>query len=180
MRWEDSVLGLLEDLEQQAAGLHQAERDAEVAGLSVAEYADIDLCSRLHASVGAELRLRLLGGRMLSGLLTRVGTDFLLLERPGQQWLVRLPAVSRLGGVAVGSVSREALPLSARLGVRSVLRRIADAGGECQLVFSDDSVLEGRIGRVGADFLELRSPTGSAQGDDVVPLESVAAVLGRA
>ena len=67
------MFAVFDDLEQQAAGLHLVERDAEVADLTVAEYSRISLGARLHASLGLELRVRLLGGHQLSGRLARVG-----------------------------------------------------------------------------------------------------------
>ncbi len=57
MSWEASMVALFEDLEQQAAGLRLAERDAEVAELTLAEYSRISLGARLHASLGHDLRL---------------------------------------------------------------------------------------------------------------------------
>ena len=80
MRWERSVLALIDDLEQQAEGLHLQERDLEVADRTRAEYAHVAIASRLHALVGRPVRLRLLGGITLAGTVTRTGADWLLVE----------------------------------------------------------------------------------------------------
>src|SRR4051794_10210086 len=56
MRWEERLLDLFDDLEQQAEGLALIGRDAEVAELSRAEYAQVDLADRLHASEGRSVR----------------------------------------------------------------------------------------------------------------------------
>ena len=63
MGWEESMFAVFDDLEQQAEGLHLTERDADVADLSLAEYSRISLGARLHASLGLELRVRLVGGQ---------------------------------------------------------------------------------------------------------------------
>ncbi|HNO39427.1 MAG TPA: hypothetical protein PKL71_03370, partial [Marmoricola sp.] len=89
MSWERALLDLFEDLEQQAAGLSLAERESEVAELSVAHYADIDLAARLHASVGGQVQLRLLGGQLITGELTQVGADWALLRGLPEEWIVR-------------------------------------------------------------------------------------------
>ena len=57
MRWEERLLDLFDDLEQQADGIALAERDALVAEQSRAEYAAVTLADRLHASVGTRLLL---------------------------------------------------------------------------------------------------------------------------
>ena len=62
MSWEESMFAVFDDLEQQAEGLHLVERDAEVADLTMAEYSRISLGARLHASLGRDLRVRLVGG----------------------------------------------------------------------------------------------------------------------
>jgi len=80
VRWERSVLALIDDLEQQAEGLHLQERDLEVADRTHAEYAHVGFGSRLHALVGRPVRLRLLGGINLAGTVTRTGADWLLVE----------------------------------------------------------------------------------------------------
>ena len=76
MRWPDRdderpdpVLGMLDDLELQAEGLHLAERAVEVDELSTAQYAEIVLVARLHASVGTTVRVGMSHGTELHGRL---------------------------------------------------------------------------------------------------------------
>ena len=65
MRWEYQLGDLFDDLEQQAEGLALTERDALVAEQSRAEYAQVDLTARLHASRGTRLVLQVSGvGRL--------------------------------------------------------------------------------------------------------------------
>ena len=46
MSWHESMFAVFDDLEQQAEGLHLAERDAEVADLTLAEYTRVTLAAR--------------------------------------------------------------------------------------------------------------------------------------
>ena len=71
MRWEERLLDLFDDLEQQAEGLALAERDALVAEQSRSEYAAVALADRLHASVGTRLLLDVGGFGALDGRLVR-------------------------------------------------------------------------------------------------------------
>ncbi len=182
MRWERSVLALIDDLEQQAEGLHLQERDLEVADRTRAEYAQVGLASRLHALADRPVRLRLLGGITLAGTVTRTGTDWLLLEDDvARAWIVRHAAVAVLQGAPARAVSADALGVLRRLPLRAVLRRLADDDADCLLHLVDGSRVEGRLLRLGEDFAELRlSGDVPAEGYDVVPLAAVAAVQERA
>lgn len=171
--WHD-VLALLDDLEMQAAGLHLAERAAEVDALSVAEYAEVPLAGRLHASSGREVRVALSDDLELRGRLVRAGHDWFVVEQAQTAWFVHVPAVRLVTGLDPHSVPEEARPLSARLSLRSVLRRLAEERRECALHLHGGRVVQGGLARVGADFVELR--TGEPPDLVVVPLASVVVV----
>ena len=127
MSWEGALVALFDDLEQQAAGMHLAEREAQVAEMAAAEYARVDLAERLHASLGRELQATLRGGRQLAGRLARVGEDwFLLVEPSAREWIVRHDGVTSVTGLAVGADSRETWSVVDRLSLRSVLRSVAE------------------------------------------------------
>ena len=64
-------------------------------------------------------------------------------------------------------------PVTARLGLGSVLRRLGEARAETVLHRVDGSLLRGLLGRVGADFVEVAAADGSL---DVVPFAALAAV----
>lgn len=180
MIWEESVLSLLDDLEQQAAGLHLAEREAEVGERSVAEYAQVSLGSRLHASLGRALRVRLVGGRRLSGRLVSTGADWLLLEDDhGSEWVLPRVGLSSVEGLSARSVNEDAWPLRTRLSLRSVLRRIAREQSECVVHLCDEGQVSGRLGRVGRDFLEMHNEGDLGDGATAVPFEVVAAIQDR-
>jgi hypothetical protein len=179
MGWEESMFAVLDDLEQQAAGLHLVERDAEVADLTVAEYAGISLGARLHASLGLELRVRLVGGRQLSGRLARIGKDWMLLVDRSGQWIVRFDGVAALTGLSARADSEETWSVMDRLTLRAVLRRLSSVSEPCQVHFVDDQQVAGRVGRVGRDFFELLVGEGPDRTVQVVPVISVCALQGR-
>ncbi|MDQ6688810.1 MAG: hypothetical protein M3Z50_14660 [Actinomycetota bacterium] len=180
MSWEESVLSLFEDLEQQAAGLQLAEREAEVGERSVAEYAQVSLGSRLHASLGRALRVRLVGGRHLQGRLVSAGAEWLLLEDDhGSEWVLPSAGLSSVEGLSSRSVNEDAWPLPTRLSLRSVLRRIARGQADCVVHLRDDGQVSGRLGRIGRDFVEMHADGDRGTGTTAVPLEVVAAIQGR-
>ena len=178
---EGSLHGLFEDLEQQAEGLHLAERDAEVTDRSRAEYAQVTLTARMHASVGRNLSLRVQGIGRLEGLLVRVGSDWCLLrtETTGQEWVVRLDAFVEVRGLSPRAVSEPARSVLARLGLGSALRHVAESGSVVVLDCVDGSQRRGTLVRVGADFVELAGGTphrASDPGGCVLPFAALAAI----
>jgi hypothetical protein len=179
MGWEESMFAVFDDLEQQAAGLHLAERDAEVADLTVAEYSRISLGARLHASLGLDLRVRLVGGHQVTGRLVRVGEDWMLLVDRSGEWIVRYAGVVTLGGLSSRADSEETWSVMDRLTLRAVLRRMSGVSEPCLVHFCDDQQLEGRVGRVGSNFFELYVGVGPERTVQVVPVTSVSALQGR-
>jgi hypothetical protein len=175
MRWEERLLAMFDDLELQAEGLALAERDAEVAELARSEYAEVDLTARLHASVGGRLTVTLRGVGTVQGDLLRVGADWFLLASTAQEWMVRVAALRAARGVAGGAIAAPARPVTARLGIGSALRRVADAGGEVTVLGQDGSGTSGRLRRVGADFVELAG-SGPGATTELVPFAAMAAV----
>jgi hypothetical protein len=177
MRWEERLLDLFDDLEQQAEGLALAERDALVAEQSRAEYVGVDLAARLHASTGGSVRVDVTGLGTLDGRVLRTGDGWCLLEVAGREWIVVLAAVTALRGLRDGGVVAGARPLTARLGLGSALRGVAEGGSEVVLHRRDGTVLRGGLGRVGADFVELwpgADPGETAGAVVVLPFVAVA------
>jgi hypothetical protein len=176
--WETELLALFDDLEQQAEGLALVQRDAEVAELARAEYAEVGLDARLHASVGTVVEIGVLGAGVLRGRLAGAGAGWCLLAdgapaASGHEWVVPVEAMASARGLATGARPEAARPLAARLGVASVLRRVAEAREEVLVVRRDGEGRRGRIGRVGADFLEVLSPDA---GVELVPFRALGAV----
>lgn len=177
-RWEQSVLGMLDDLEMQAEGLQLAERAVEVGELSVAQYAEVELVGRLHGSVGRTVRVGTLDGLELHGRLTATGADWILVSDPhGGVAFVQLTSVAVLVGLAPSALPDAARPLTARLTLRSALRGLAEDRRPCTVHLRGGRTVNGNLIRVGADFAVVRQ---SGTGEQLtVPLAGIAVVRGR-
>lgn len=176
MSWDERLGELFDDLEQQAEGLALSQRDAEVAELVRAEYAQVDLTARLHGSLGHRLLLDVDGLRVLDGVLGRVGSGWCLLDSGAREWVVRLDAVRSLRGLGERVVRAQARPLAARLGLASALRSVAQAQVDAVLHRVDGSATRGRLERVGSDFVDLRVGDRDAGYLETVPFVALAAV----
>ncbi len=152
--WEERLLALFDDLEQQADALLGTEREMEVAERARSEYAAVTLSTRLMAAREQDVSLGVEGVGPVTGRLHRVAADWCLLGSRGQDWIVRLAAVGMVRGLPPRAVSEAAWPVTARLGVGSALRRVAEDGEECRLRLRDGTAYDARLGRVGADFVE--------------------------
>lgn len=173
MAGENELFDFLDDLEAEAEGLHHAERAGEVADRGRAEYAEVTLASRLMASVGDELVLAVTGAGTLAGRLERVGSGWLHLSGGGGHWLARTAAVVDVRGASTRSVPEVAWSPLDRLGLGAALRRLADVQTDVVVHAHDGSRREGRVARVGADFVELRTPAGQVS---LVAIAHVAAL----
>lgn len=181
MGWESELFDLFDDLEAHADSLWQSDREAELADRAHSEYAQVTLASRLMASVDARVSLDLPHLGRLSGTLRRVGEDWCLLAVPSQgqrvqEWIVALRHVVAVHGASPRSVPELAWSPWHRLGMRSALRRLADAGTECLVDLVDGTRHEGVVRRIGADFTEVRVVGGS---DVLVASAAVVAVRSR-
>ena len=180
MSWESRLVDLFDDLEQQAAGLALQARDAEVAEAGRAQYAEVELLGRLHASLGRSVVTELHGAGQVSGRLARVGRGWALLvpeEAPGQEWLVNLGALLETRGLSPRTSAEAGWGVATRVSIGSALRRVAEAPEACLLSLTDGSTRRGRLGRVGADFVELvRDGTPSPRDAGLVPFGALALV----
>jgi hypothetical protein len=154
--WDEQLFAFLDDLEQRARALYDADRASELADRSRSEYAAVSLVSRLMASMDDDLTLEVLGVGPVGGRLRRVGPDWCLVHGSAQDWVVRLDAVRSVEGVSERSVPEVAWSPVSRLGLASALRRLADTGADCRVHAVDGTVRDGRLTRVGADFAEMR------------------------
>lgn len=173
---DDELFGFLDDLEQQARALYDAERESELADRRRSVYAAVTLVSRLMASVDHVVTLDVWGCGAVNGLLGRVGPDWCLVHSAAQRWVVRLAALKAVEGGSDRSVPEVAWSPVDRLGLGSALRRLADAQTPCRLHAVDGTVRDGRLARVGADFVELLTGEGRTL---LVARQSLAAVQSR-
>lgn len=169
---------LFEDLEQQAAGLELAERDAELSDRARGEYATVTLADRLHASVGREVTLTLRCGERLGGTLVAAGAGWCSVSLPdGAAWLVRVPAIALARGLSPRSLPEPARPVAARLGFGSALHRAAEAAPEIVVRLASGPPLHARARRVGADFVEVAAAeAGSRESSIVLAFSAVEAI----
>ena len=125
MAWEDDLFALFDDLESQASALYAAERDADVADRSRAEYQNVTLASRAMASVDTVVTLGIEGLGPVTGMIARVADGWLLLAAGDHDWVVNLAALTTVQGASVRSIPEVAWSPLTRLGLGSALRRIS-------------------------------------------------------
>lgn len=159
---------VFDNLEQQLLGLSLEERAAAVVEVGTAAYADVTTTGRLHASVGRTVALSCLGDHRFGGVLERAGADWIVLGDDASGWLVRATAITGIEGLADRSLPEEARPVTARLSFSSALRSL----DEVVVVRADGTRVGGRVGRVGADFLEIAHERRQV----VVPFAAIVAV----
>jgi hypothetical protein len=181
MRWD----ALFADLVAQADSRENFRRSAEIDERARIEVGSLALLDRLHPALGCWLRLRCVGPLALSGVLSRVGRDWLLLdEGDGREAVVALHAVLGIGGLGrLSAAPGHRRVADSRLGIRHVLRRIAGDRSSVRLWLVDGSMLSATIDRVGGDFVEtaihaLGEPRRRADVREIqlVPLAAVAVV----
>jgi hypothetical protein len=154
--WDERLFAFLDDLEQQAQALYDADRESELADRARSEYAAVTLVSRVMASLDHEVVLDVRGVGTVAGRLQRAGPDWCLVHGSAQDWVVRLGAVRSVEGASERSVPDVAWSPVSRLGLGSALRRLADTGTACRVHSIDGTVWESCLTRVGADFVEAR------------------------
>lgn len=178
MGWEDELFALFDDLEGEAGALYAADREAEVADRSRAEYQHVTLASRLMASTGTEVTLTVEGIGPVAGAVERVAGSWLLMSAGEHDWVVNLAGVLAVQGASVRSIPEVAWSPLTRLGLGSALRRISESGERCLLHLRDGNSHEGTLRRIGADFCEL------AEGEErrvvLVAFSALAAAQSRA
>ncbi len=151
----EALAELLDELAGQANAVLGQELLLEVAEQARAEYATVTLASRLMATLGAEVTMQVAGIGTVAGRLERCAATWCHLDAGTRQWLVVQDHLVAVDGVNPRSVPEGAWPATARLGLGSALRRLADDGRSAHLHLSDGTRLEVRWGRVGNDFVEV-------------------------
>ena len=159
---------LMDDLEAQAEAAYDLERHIDLADRSRAEYAAVTLASRLAASLGSEVTLRVIGVGAVEGRLDRVGPDWCAVSTssgggpglPRQDWVLSLGAIALVRGASERSLPEVAWSPVAKLGLGSALRRLAEDGRRCVVRLRDGAAHDVVLHRVGADFVEARAGAG--------------------
>jgi hypothetical protein len=153
MRWQN----LFADLAAQFDAAEAAASAGELASRTRAEVGAIRMVDRVGGSLGTALTLRCRGARVVAGVASEVGADWMLLtDEQGRELLVAARSVLAVQGLGPST----AAPVTdgvvfSRLDLRWALRAVARNRSAVQVVLEDGAVLTGTIDRVGADFLEL-------------------------
>lgn len=178
MNDDAELFEVLADLEAHAETVHHLERVAEVADRSRTEYHAVLLEARLMASLGAPVTLTLHGAGTVHGTLTRVGDGWCRLEAGAVVWTLRTPAVLTTRGLSGRAVPRLAWSRVDTVGLGSPLRAHADAADVCTFHLVDASTVEGRVERVGGDFLEVAPGAAGGRTPEPTVLVQLTALAG--
>ncbi len=155
MRWD----ALFADLEAEVQAEEALERRAEVVDRIRSELGRLRLVDRLAPALGSPgpLRIGISGHPSLSGALTGLGADWLLVAQAGgSESLVALAAVQLIQGLSHASAEPGwEGKVGARLDLRVALRRLVRDRSAVTVRLTSADALTGRLARVGADHVEL-------------------------
>ena len=179
------LFDFLADLEARAGAVLHRDRAEQVRDRARTAYAEVTLESRLMASLDATVSCEVRGVGRLSGTVSRVGAGWCEVATTDRTWCLDVSAVRTLRGASARAVPREAWHPADRLGLPSVLRRLAEEERQCVVHLDDGARREGVVTRVGADFFEVAragdpssgSPSGQGSGDgELLALAGVSAL----
>ena len=154
-RADAGLFDFLADLEARAGAVLHRDRAEQVRDRARTAYAEVTLESRLMASLDVTVSCEVRGVGRLTGTVSRVGAGWCELTATDRTWCVDVRAVRTLRGASSRAVPREAWHPADRLGLPSVLRRLAEEERRCMVHLDDGSRREGVVARVGADFVEV-------------------------
>jgi hypothetical protein len=186
MRWDS----LFSDLEAQFLAERALDREAEITERARVELAGIELADRLRGSTGTEIKVELVDGSTIRGVLSHAGSGWLVLTEGVRQWLVPCAAVLRYEGL--GRLAKVAPPRMQRaLGMAAALRALSRDRAELAVHLATKSEggskLQGVIDRVGRDHFDLAivphgevRRAGNVAAVMTIPFVSVAAIASAA
>ncbi|SDF42056.1 hypothetical protein SAMN05660662_2140 [Blastococcus aurantiacus] len=180
MRWQQ----LFADLEARFDAEQEAAERAETSSRARHELGSLRFVDRLGGAVGSPVVLLCRGAGQVSGSLSEVGSDWLLLDDAGRELLVATAAVRAVTGLGRRTaVVEDTGTVAGRLDLRRALRGLARDRATVQVVLDEGTALHGTIDRVGADYLELAEHpadlhrrAGAVQGVRTVLVDAVAVV----
>jgi len=150
MRWDR----LFDDLQAQLDAGEQ--RELEVSDRTRRERALVGLHERLIAHRGQGIELRLAAGVLVSGLVADAGSDWLLVDDPGDRGsLVPFAAIVAVNGLGVRAATGAGMAIAKRFGLGYALRGLSRDRAVVSLTDIGGSVTTGTIDAVGADALDL-------------------------
>jgi hypothetical protein len=153
MRWQQLFDDLQSQFEAEEAAAERAEHSSRVR----AEVGAVLLVERLGGALGLPVGMGVRGAGHVTGVLTGIGPDWVLLEDDqGREQLVALATVRTVAGLGRRTAAPEpAGAVRARLDLRRALRGLVRDRAPVQVVLDDGGSLTGTLDRVGVDHVEL-------------------------
>lgn len=154
MRWD----ALFEDMEAQLASEHLLGLESEISERARVETAGIELSDRLRGAIGQKIDVKLRSGTLVSGTLSHVGSEWLVLDEGRHQWLVPGEAVLTYQGLGRQARASQSKTVQ-RLGLASALRMLSRDRSEVAVHLlgstSEERAMRGVVDRVGKDHFDL-------------------------
>ncbi len=152
MRWDR----LFDDLQAQLDADGQRELDLEVSDRIRRERAQVGLHERFIAHAGQHIELRLAAGVRVCGRVADAGSDWLLVDEPGDRGsLVPFGAIVSVNGLGGRAAVGPGLATAKRFGLGYALRGLSRNRSVVSLTDIGGSVTTGTVDAVGADALDL-------------------------
>ena len=152
MRWDR----LFDDLQAQLDSGGQRELDLEVSDRTRRERAQVGLHERLIAHRGLGVELRLAAGVLVSGTVVDAGSDWLLIDDPGDRGsLVPFRAIVAISSLGIRAAAGPGVATAKRFGLGYALRGLSRDRSVVSLTDIGGAVTTGTIDAVGADALDL-------------------------
>jgi hypothetical protein len=148
MRWSH----LFDDLEAQMSRADREAFEAEVRERADAERATVTLASVLAASAGDAVKVTLVDGSRVDGVVADAAAQWLTIASGARETLVPQSAISVLEGPR--SAAPEPGPVARRLSLGHALRALA-SDGTAVVINAHGATTRGRIVAVGADYVVL-------------------------
>lgn len=153
---------LFADLEARLDALAAVERAGEVAERARIESAGVSLAERLAGSLGQTLRIRCLPSARVVGAVRRVGPDWVLIDDGAREAVVRTAAIVTITGLTRVVAAPD--QVTARLGLRHVLRGLARDRAGLRIDLVDGTAVSATVDRVAADHVDIAvHPIGEAR-----------------
>jgi hypothetical protein len=166
MRWDH----LFADLEGQLAAERAANFQADVAEMTRAERASVELASRIITQRGTKVSIALVTGETLVGTVADAAMQWVLLSPDGPQVLVPSKAIVAVHGL--GARARAANEVERRLSLGYALRALSRDRARV-VVRTCGGEFGGVLGAVGADYVDIASEDAQAVS---VPFDAIVTV----
>ncbi|HET7415289.1 MAG TPA: hypothetical protein VFI97_06285 [Arthrobacter sp.] len=184
MRWA----ALFADLEAQYASTDHLTLESEVAERARMDQSALTLNERLRGQTGAMLKVRTSSDETFEGLLTHVGTEWVVLHSGRRSVLVPLHSAVLFHGLGRATATASST-IESKLRLTSALRALSRDRAALTIHLpcgGASGALHGIIDRVGSDFIEVAliprgeyRRAGSVVEVVALPLQSIIAVVSQ-